>query len=421
MIKQRNPYETRVVITGMGTINPIGNTVGEFWTNLIAGKSGVRLAQHTELMNYSVKIGAEIDLPDDMEGYFPKKKMLKRLDRFIIFGHVAATQALKDSGLEIEKAPQRYGVLIGTGDAGVEIQYKNISNVLRKGIEAISPFYVVGCIPSTASGYTAKVFNLQGPNFSVNSACATSNHAIGTAAMMIKMGMADAMLTGGAEAVVNIMGFGGFGVIQALSERNDSPETASRPFDKNRDGFILGEGAGVLCLEELEHAKQRGAHIYGELKGYGFSCDAHDLVAPHPEGRGACDAMELAMVNAGLNKDDIDLINAHGTSTLLGDLSESRAVCRVFNHRAERILVHSTKSMIGHLVGAGGGTEAIAGILALEKSIIHPTINQFEPDPEIHLNIVRNEPRKTEVNNILLNSFGFGGQNAVLIISKYKG
>ncbi len=421
MIKRQNPYETRVVITGMGTINPIGNTVEEYWSNLIAGKSGVRLAQHTELENYSVKIGAEIDLPDDMEEYFPKKKMLKRLDRFIIFGHVAGTQALKDSGIEIEKAPHRYGVLIGTGDAGVGIQYNNVCNVVRKGMESISPFYVVGCIPSTASAYTAKAYNLQGPNFSVNSACATSNHAIGMAAMMIKMGMADAMLTGGAEAVVNTMGFGGFGVIQALSERNDSPETASRPFDRHRDGFVLGEGAGVICLEALEHAKQRGARIYGELKGYGFSCDAHDMVAPHPEGRGACAAMELAMESAGLNKDDIDLINAHGTSTTLGDLSEGRAICRVFDHRVEKILVHSTKSMIGHLVGAGGGTEAIAGILALEKNIIHPTINQFEQDPEIPLNIVRNEPRETEVNNILLNSFGFGGQNAVLIISKYKG
>ncbi len=403
----------------MGTINPIGNTVEEFWDSLIAGKSGVRLARHTDLSEFSVKIGAEIDLPDLTE-YFPQKKMIKRLDRFEIFGHVAATQALKDSGLDTERAPQRFGVLVGTGDAGVDVQFKNIKNVVNKGMDAVSPFYVVGTIPSTASAYTARAFNLQGPNFSVNSACATSNHAIGLAAMLIKMGLADAMLTGGAEAVVNIMGFGGFGVIQALSERNDSPETASRPFDKHRDGFILGEGAGVLCLEELEHARGRGARIYGEIKGFGFSCDAHDMVAPHPDGRGACNAMELALASAKMNAEDIDLINAHGTSTILGDLSESRAVCKVFGPAAEKVMVHSTKSMIGHLVGAGGGTEAIAGILALEKNVVHPTINQFEPDPEIPLNIVRNQSREARVNNILLNSFGFGGQNATLLISRLK-
>jgi 3-oxoacyl-[acyl-carrier-protein] synthase II len=414
-----NPMETRIVITGMGTINPIGNTVDEFWENLVAGKSGVRLAQHTDLSDYSVKIGAEVDLPDVTE-YFPKKKMLRRLDRYTVLGHIAAVQALKNSGLDVEKAPQRYGVLIGTGDAGVETQYKNIKYAVERGLESVSPFYVIGCIPSTASAYTAKEFNLQGPNFSMNSACATSNHSIGVAAMMIKMGMADAMITGGAEAVVNTMGFGGFGNIHALSERNDSPETASRPYDKGRDGFVLGEGAGVLCLESLEHAKQRGARIYGELKGWGFSCDAYDMVAPHPEGRGACSAMELALQSAKVNKSEIDLINAHGTSTPLGDLSESRAICKVFDNQVDKILVHSTKSMIGHLVGAGGGTEAIAGILALQKSVVHPTINQFEKDPEILLNVVRNKPMEKKVNNFLSNSFGFGGQNASLVISKYK-
>ncbi len=416
---KHNPLETRVVITGMGTINPIGNTVDEFWDNLRAGKSGVRLAQHTDLTGYPVKIGAEVDLPDIAE-YFPKKKMVKRLDRYTVLGHIAAVQAFKNSGLEVEKAPRRYGVLIGTGDAGIETQFRNIKHTVERGMETISPFYVIGCIPSTASAYTAIELNLQGPNFSLNSACATGNHSIGVAAMMIKMGMADAMLAGGAEAVVNIMGFGGFGNIQALSERNDSPETASRPFDKDRDGFVLGEGAGILCLEALEHAKQRGAKIYGELKGWGFSCDAYDMVAPHPEGRGACAAMELALESAGVNKDEIDLINAHGTSTTLGDLSESRAICRVFAGQVDKLLVHSTKSMIGHLVGAGGGTEAIAGILALEKSVVHPTINQFEKDPEILIKVVGNKAMEAEVNTFLSNSFGFGGQNASLVIAKYK-
>lgn len=416
---KRNPYETRIVITGLGTINPIGNNVKEFWDNLIAGKSGVRTAQHTELNDYHVKIGAEVDYPD-LSKYFKKKFMPKRLDRFIVFGHIAAVEVLEDAGLDIEKSPHRYGVLIGTGDAGVGIHYTNISNIIKYGMDTVSPFYVVGCIPSTASGYFAKEYNLQGPNFSVNSACATSNHAIGLAALQIKMGMADAMITGGSEAVVNIMGFTGFGVIHALSERNDSPETASRPFDKDRDGFILGEGAGIVCLEELEHAKKRDAHIYGELKGFGFSCDAYDLVAPHPDGRGACAAMENALDNAGLNKEDIDLINAHGTSTPLGDLSESRAICKIFKHNFKTIPVHSTKSMIGHLIGAGGGCEVVAGILAFEKGVIHPTINQFEQDPEILINVVKNKPMEKEVNNILSNSFGFGGQNASIIISRFK-
>ncbi len=418
---QRDPYNTRIVITGIGTINPIAQNVKEFWNNLTAGKSGVRLAKHTDLNNYNIKIGAEIDLPDDLSEYFKRKYLTRRLDRYIIFAQIAATQALKDSGIDTEKEPHRKGALIGTGDAGVGIQYENIGNVINNGLDSISPFYVVGCIPNTASAYFAKEFNLQGPNFSINSACATSNHAIGTSAMMIKMNMADVMVTGGAEAVVNEMGFAGFGVIGALSERNDSPETASRPFDKDRDGFVLGEGSGVIVLEELEHAKKRGAHIYGELKGYGFSCDAYDLVTPHPDGRGARGAMEIAIQDAKLNKSDIDLINAHGTSTPLGDLSESNAIEKVFGDKTNEILVHSTKSMIGHLVGAAGGTEIIAALLAFEKGVIHPTINQFEQDPDIHLNVIRNKPIEKDVDNILSNSFGFGGQNASIVISRFKG
>lgn len=416
---QLNPDGRRVVITGMGTVNPIGNTLEEYWSNLIKGKSGVRLAQYTDLENYPVKIGAEVDMPD-LTPYFSQKKMVRRMDRFIIFSQVAASQAIRNAGLDVEKAPHRYGAVIGTGDAGVGVQYANVSNAITKGMDTISPFYVVGTIPNTAASYVAKEFNLQGPNFTVNSACASSNHAMGLAAMHIKMGLADAIVTGGSEAVVNTMGFGGFGVIRALSERNDSPETASRPFDKDRDGFILGEGAGVLCFEELEHAKARGAHIYGEFTGFGFSCDAYDLVAPHPEGKGACAAMELALTNAEINKEDVGLINAHGTSTPLGDLAESRAITKVFEQLAETIPVHSTKSMIGHLVGAGGGVEAIAGILALEKNIIHPTINQFEQDREIKLNVVRNKPMEARVDHFLSNSFGFGGQNAAIIISKFK-
>ena len=418
-LKNRNPYETRIVITGLGTINPIGNNVSEYWDSLIAGKSGVRLARHTDLENFHVKIGAEVDFPD-MSEYFKKKILVKKLDRYIVMGHAASVQALKDSGLRAEEAPERTGVLIGTGDAGVGVTFRNVSNVLERGLDSVSPYYVIGCIPNTASAYFAKEYGFQGPNFSVNSACATSNHAIGLSAQMIKMGMADVMFTGGSEAVVNIMGFTGFGVIRALSERNDSPETASRPFDKDRNGFVLSEGAGVVCLEELDHAKKRGARIYAELKGYGFSCDAHDLVAPHPEGRGARQAMEKALDASGINKDDINLINAHGTSTTLGDLVESKTICTVFKDNYKDIPVHSTKSMLGHMIGAAGGVELIAALLAIEKGIIHPTINQFEQDPEILINVVKNKPVEKKIDNILSNSFGFGGQNAVIVVSRYK-
>jgi 3-oxoacyl-[acyl-carrier-protein] synthase II len=416
MTTQRDPASTRVVITGLGTINPIGNTVEEYWTNLIAGKSGARLVRNTDLSTYSVKIGAEVDLPD-LSAYFPRKAMTRRLDRFILFSHIAASQAFKSSGLSVEKDPSRYGVILGTADAGVGVQYANIRNVVERGINAVSSYYVVGTIPNTASGYSAMEFDLRGPNFTVNSACASSNHAIGVAAMTIKMGMADAVLAGGAEAVANVMGYGGFGVIQALSERNDSPETASRPFDKDRDGFVLGEGAAVICIEELEHARRRNAHIHCELTGWGFSCDAHDLVAPQPDGRGARAAMESALDSARLNPSDIGLINAHGTSTKLGDLSESHAIRRVFDRD---VLVHSTKSLIGHLIGAAGGAEAIAAVLALERGIVHPTINQFTQDPDIDLNIVKNEAREVDVDHVLSNSFGFGGQNATIVLSKYR-
>ena len=417
---KRNPHETRVVITGMGTINPIANNVNEFWDNLIEGKSGIRLVKHTDLNDFSVQIGGEVDYPDLSE-YF-SKKMLRRLDRFIIFGHVAATRAFKDAGLEpvdIEKAPHLYGAIIGTGDAGSGLHYRMFQQIQEVGMDHASPFYVIGVIPNMPPAYFSKENNFQGPNFSVNSACATSNHAIGTAASMIKMGLAEVMLAGGTEAVLNVAGFSGFGVIRALSTRNDSPETASRPFDKDRDGFVLGEGAGIICLEELEHAKNRGARIYAELKGFGFSCDAHDLVAPQPEGRGAVIAMNSALERAALNKESIDLINAHGTSTILGDIAESKAVNKVFGDYTSSIIVQSTKSMIGHLIGAAGGVEAIASILAIEKGVIHPSINIFEQDPQINLNIAADGPIEKKVRHVLSNSFGFGGQNASIILSEF--
>ena len=419
---KRDFDETRVVITGMGTINPIAYNVKEFWENLIKGKSGIRLARNIDLSSFNVQIGGEVDYPDDLQDYLPKK-LIKRLDRFIIFSQVAASQAFQDSGIEssdVQKAPQRYGAIIGTGDAGNGLHYEMCKRIQKHGMESVSPYYAVGVIPNIPPALFSKEYGFMGPNYSVNSACATSNHAIATAFMMIKTGQADVMISGGTESVLNEAGYSGFAIIFALSQRNDSPETASRPFDKDRDGFVLAEGAGALCLEELEHAKRRDAQIHAELKGFGFSCDAHDLVAPRMDGKGAALAIELALESAGLTKENIDLINAHGTSTPLGDLSESIAIRRVFGHHADKIPVHSTKSMVGHLIAAAGGVESIASILAIKEGVIHPSINVFEQDPDIDLYVAANKPLEKKVNHVISNSFGFGGQNASLIISRFQ-
>lgn len=421
--KGYNFGQRRVVVTGMGTMNPIGNTVEEFWKNLTAGKSGVRTARHTDLSAFNVRIGGEIDLPENISEFFPKK-LIKRVGRFIIFGYVAAGQAYQSAGLDrslVEKNPLRFGAVIGTGDAGNGLHFEMCKRIQKYGMESVSPYYAVGVIPNIPPAFFAKDRNFQGPNFSVNSACATGNHAIISALMLIKAGAADVMICGGTEGVLNESGYSGFSIINALSRRNDSPETASRPFDKDRDGFVLSEGAGMICLEELDFAKKRGAEIHAEIKGFGLSCDAYDLVAPDPEGKGAAAAMDLALENARLNKEDIDLINTHGTSTVLGDLAESRAIRKVFGNHADRVIVHSTKSMVGHMIGAASGTEAIASILAIKKDIIHPSINIFEQDPEIDLNIAANSPLEKQVDNVLSNGFGFGGQNAALIISRFTG
>ena len=420
---RRDPSKTRVVITGMGTINPIAHTVPQFWDNLLKGESGIRTVQQTDISESPVKIGGEVDYPDDINDFIPKK-MMRRLERFIMFGQYAGSKAFLDSGISqetVDKNPTRFGVIMGTGDAGQLGHFKTCRKIDEYGMESVSPFYIVGVIPNTPSGYLAKEYNLQGPNFSVNSACASSNHAFGTAAMMIKTGMADVMIAGGTESVVNEAGLAGFNIIYALSRRNDDPKTASRPFDKDRDGFVLAEGSACLCLEELEHAKARGAKIYGELSGFGFSCDAYDLVAPHPEGRGQGAAMRAAIEDAEINLDEIDLINAHGTSTPLGDITESNTINRVFGKElTQKIPVHSTKSIIGHMVGAAGGTEAIAALQAINQGVIHPSINVFEQDPEINLNVVANKPMEKKVKNVLSNSFGFGGQNATVIISRFE-
>ena len=413
----------RIAITGMGTVNPIGNTVGDFWTGLLEGRSGVRRATRVDLDGHSVQIAGEVDLPDVSEHISPK--MSRRLGRFITLGRVAAGQAWDDSGFDtatVERSPDRFGVIVGTGDGGNDVHYRMISRIERAGsLDAVSPFYSVGCIPNMPPALFALGKGLQGPNFSVNSACASSNHAIAVAAMTIQCGLADVIFAGGTEGVVSVPGFAGFSIIGALSERNDDPETASRPFDRERDGFVLAEGAGILCLEEMEHARRRGARIHAELTGIGFSCDAHDMVSPHPQGFGAERSMRSALDFAGLVPADIGLVNAHGTSTPQGDVAEARALNRVFSNGCGDVPVHSTKSMIGHLIGAAGAVEAIAGVLALQEGASHASINVFEQDPEIELNLIRDQPREGRVDHVLSNGFGFGGQNGTLILSRFDG
>lgn len=413
-----NQSDVRVVITGLGTINPIGNNVAEFWGNLIKGKNGVRIAENTDLSDYSVQIAAEIDIPDVSE-YFKAKKMRRRLDRYIVLGHVAGSQAIIDSGIDIDAAPERCGAIIGSGSGGVNAHVENITRVHETGMSGASPFYIVGAIPNTATAFLSQEWNLQAPTFSVNSACASSNHALYLSWLIIKTGMADAMIAGGSEAALCRPGVAAFGNIMALSTRNDSPETASRPFDKDRDGFVMGEGAGCVCLEELEHAKRRGADIYCEVTGFGISSDAYDLVAPHPEARGSSRAVKMALDMANLNPEDVDLINCHATSTTIGDEMEAKALNMSFGDYITKIPVHSTKSMTGHLIAASSSVEVVASMLAFKKGIIHPTINQFSQDPKINLNIVKEAQEDKNINHIVSDSFGFGGHNAVLVMSRF--
>ena len=334
----------------------------------------------------------------------------------------AGYEAIKSSGLadKVNDNPFRYGALIATGIAGLKSMMENCKQMFNKGLSSTSPFWITNVIPNSASALLTQEYNLQGPSFSTASACASSNHAFGIAINIIKSGVSDAILTGGSESISNRIGISAFGNIFALSKRVDDPTRASRPFDKDRDGFVIGEGSGVLCLEDLEHAKARGAKIYCEITGFGFTTDAYDLVAPHPEARGSSKAMEMAIENAKLNKEDIDLINCHGTSTPMGDFIEALAIHKVFGENAKNIPVHSSKSMIGHLIGASGAAEAIADIQTFEKGIIHPSINVVEQDTRIKLNVVKEAHEQKNVNHILSNSFGFGGHNACVVFSRFK-
>jgi 3-oxoacyl-[acyl-carrier-protein] synthase II len=408
----------RIVITGLGTVNPLGNDVRSYWDALAAGKNGVGPVTLFDTTGYATTFAGEVGAYDATWA-FQDPKMAGRLDRYQHLGHAAARQALDDCGVDVSKVAERFGVILGTGIGAMATITREQRTLDTRGPKRVTPFLIPAIIPNMLSGYFSIEYGLKGPNLSVVTACATANHAIGEAAEIIKRNDADLMIAGGAEAAITELTFAGFCNMKAMSTRNDA--TASRPFDKGRDGFVMGEGAAVIVLEELEHAKARGAKIYGELAGFGQSADAYHLTAPHPEGEGGFRAMRMALEKAELSPDQIQLVNAHGTSTPLGDKGETLAIKRCFGEHAKKLLVQSTKSMVGHLLGAAGSVELIAGLLAIEKGIVHPTINQSESDPDCDLNYVPNIARESVVNAFLSNSFGFGGHNATLVVRRFQG
>ncbi len=405
----------RVVITGMGTVNPLSSDLKGFWDGLCAGRSGVSYIEQFDTSKHKVKFAGEV------KNFNPEAtveaKTARRLDRFAQFALVAAYHALKDSGLELAKEdPFRCGVIYGSGIGGLWEFEEQHTRFMEGGPGRISPFVVPKMIVNAAAGNISIEFGLSGPNTAVSTACASAAHAIGDAMRAIQYDHADVMFTGGSEAGITPMGVGGFIQARALSNNNERPQEASRPFDKDRDGFVLGEGAGVLILEELEHARRRGARIYAELLGVGNTADAHHITAPHPCGAGAARAMQVALKDAKLDPSDIQYVNAHGTSTPLGDEAETKAVKEVFREHARKLAISSTKSMIGHLLGASGAVELIATVLSLVHGVVHPTINYRTPDPNCDLDYVPNEARQLRVRRALSNSFGFGGHNCSIVV-----
>jgi len=406
----------RVVITGVGVIAPVGNEVGEFWNSLLAGRSGVDRISLFDPSNFSSQIAGEVK-DFDPQKYFPPKE-LRRMERFTQFALYAGKKAWEDAGFNEEVPPERCGVLVGSGIGALDLVEKQYKVFEEKGPGRISPFLIPLMIANMAAGQLAIYLGLKGPNMCVVTACASGTHSIGEAFRIIQNGKADIMVAGGAEACVTRLGVGGFCALRALSTRNDQPQKASRPFDKERDGFVIGEGAGILVLEEYERARERGADIYAEIIGYGASCDAYHQTAPDPEGQGAYLAMKWAVEDAGINPEDIDYINAHGTSTQLNDKIETLAIKKLFKEHAYEIGISSIKSMIGHLIGAAGGVEAVATALAVKNQVIPPTINYEYPDPDCDLDYVPNQAREAKVKYALSNSFGFGGHNACLVFKK---
>ena len=407
----------RVVITGLGIVCPIGNTVAEAWSSVLAAKSGIGRITHFDAGLLSSRIAGEVK-NFDVAAYLSPKEA-RRMDRFIHLGIAAGVQALKDSGLEVTEAnATRIGVNIGSGIGGLPMIEETHNDVLKGGPRKISPFFIPSTIINMISGNLSIMHGLKGPNLAMVTACTTSAHCIGESGRLIEYGDCDAMVAGGAEATITLLTVGGFAAARALSTRNDDPATASRPWDRDRDGFVLGEGAGVVVLEEFEHAKGRRAKIYAELAGYGMSGDAYHMTAPQEDGEGAARCMENALRNARLNREDIDYINAHGTSTPLGDLAETIAVKRCFGDHAKKLAVSSTKSMTGHLLGAAGGVEAIFSVLAILHQVAPPTANLFHQDPACDLDYVPNVARRMPLRSALSNSFGFGGTNGTLIFTR---
>ncbi len=410
----------RVVITGIGAVTPIGNTADEFWNGMMEGRSGAAPITRFDATDFDTKFAAEV------KDYDPtihiSRKEVQRMDLFSQFAMSAAIMAVENSGIDFEKTNrERIGVVFGSGIGGMWTYHHQQQNLYDRGgkPDRISPFFVPMLISDIAAGHIAIRYGLKGPNYGTVSACATSSHSIADALMLMQRGMADVMLAGGSEAVICPMGIGGFNAMKALSTRNDDPSTASRPFDKDRDGFVMGEGGGILVLETLEHALNRGANILAELAGIGLTDDAYHITQPAAGGEGAVRSMKLAIQDAGLEPADIDYINAHGTSTPFNDKSESAAIASVFGEHASNLLVSSTKSMTGHLLGAAGAVEAIATTMAIVRGIAPPTINQFTPDPECTLNYVANAPQAKTIRAALSNTFGFGGHNATLCFKAY--
>jgi len=408
----------RVVVTGLGLISPVGNDVEESWSALVAGKSGIGPITQFDASTFPTRIAGEV------KGFDPEKVMerkeVRRNDRFIHLALAAADQAFRDSGLDMAREdPERVGAIVGSGLGGLATIEDTHQTFIDRGVRKISPFFVPSLIVNLAPGQMTLRYGLKGPSFSPVSACATGNHSIGEAMLYLERGTADVMVAGGAEATITPLGIGGFCAARALSERNDAPEKASRPFDRARDGFVAGEGAGILILEEYEHARQRGARIYAELVGYGATSDAYHITSPAPDGEGGQRAMRMALKDAGLAPEAVGYVNAHGTSTPAGDVAECQAITKVFGEHARKgLMISSTKSMIGHLLGGAGGAEAVVTVLSLVRGVLHPTINIEEQDPECDLDVIPNQAREVRVDAAMSNSFGFGGTNAVLLFKR---
>lgn len=410
--------QKRVVVTGLGIISPVGTGLEQFWTSLTGGVSGIRRITRFDATNFSTQIAGEVTDFDPMQ--YMDRKEARRMDRFTQFAVAAAGMAIKDSGLDLDVIDKdRAGVILGSGIGGIETLEAQARVLAEKGPGRVSPVFVPMIISNMGAAQVAISYHLHGPNITSVSACASSSNAIGDAFKMLQWGHADVMITGGTEAPITPLAIAGFCTMKAMSSHNEEPEKASRPFDARRDGFVAGEGSAILVLETLEHALKRGARIYAEVVGYGSTCDAYHMTAPDPEGRGAINSMKAALQDANVSPEAVDYINAHATSTPLGDQAETLAIKTVFGDHAAKVAISSTKSMTGHLLGAAGGLEAMACILSIQRGIIPPTINYEEPDPNCDLDFVPNVARKAEVRFAISNSFGFGGHNATLAFKEY--